>query len=141
MHSFMPPFYDKNPFLLFVFQDKPSLKLIFDNVANYSIAAGVILSGRFYNQFEQSHWPGWILIVIGMALVVLNCVQSWVLLLKMFYQFIDFTVEEMTSVRGRPQLTSFLKSLILLLPLLFFFPVGIWRLISIVLYELPVATK
>jgi uncharacterized iron-regulated membrane protein len=137
MVNYMPDFYDKNKFWLFVFEGNPSLRLVFDNVRNYGIASGVVLAGRFYNEVEQSSWLGWILIAIGCVLVCLNCLQSWVLLLKGFYHSVGFTAEEMTSLSTRALWTSFAKSLLLLLPLLSF-PFVIWRFISIVLLKMRI---
>jgi hypothetical protein len=137
MASYMPDFYAKNKFWLFVFEGNPSLRFIFDNVRNYGIASGVVLSGRFYNQVEHSSWLGWILIIIGIVLMFLNCLQSWVLLLKGFYHCGGFTAAEMTSLTTRDQWTSFAKTLLVLLPLLCF-PFGIWKFISIVLLKMRI---
>jgi len=78
MVSYMPAFYGKHKFWRFVLPDDLSLKVIFDNVRNYGIAAGVIFSGRYYNQVDgASSWPVWILVGAGIVLVLLNSLQSW----------------------------------------------------------------
>ncbi|HWW13121.1 MAG TPA: hypothetical protein VN310_00550 [Candidatus Dormibacteraeota bacterium] len=135
MVSYMPAFYGKHKFWRFVLPDDLSLKVIFDNVRNYGIAAGVIFSGRYYNQVDgASSWPVWILVGAGIVLVLLNSLQSWVLLLNVFHHFPGFSHEEMASRSRRAGWSLSIKSL-LLLGLLFLLPVGIWKFISVVLRQ------
>ncbi len=92
--NLFPDRYNKNKFWKFVLppKDDVSLKLFFDNIRNFGIAAAVIAAGRYYQKHGGNLLEVRILITFGILLIVLNCSQLWVLFLKTFYIFSGFDI-------------------------------------------------
>lgn len=135
MESYLPSYNHENQFWRFVLQDEPTLKVVFDNVRNYGIAASVVFAGRYWTNIAGlPSWPVWLLIGAGVCLVLLNALQSWALFLKTFYHFWGFTTAEMTLRDRKSRFSNSIKTA-LLLCILLFIPVGIWMFVSAVLRQ------
>ncbi len=126
-----PGFYDETKFWRFVLPptDPLSLKLVFDNVRNYTISAAVIAAGRYYGSVGGDPVSVWLIEALGIVLVVVTAAQSWVLGLKIFYHFSGFTRDELNPHTIRTDITGTIK-ILLLSVMLVGFPLFTWKLIS-----------
>ena len=109
---------EKSPAERFVLQlidvkpEEVTLKLIFDNIRNYGIAATIMVAGFYLLQHGSlvNHFPGAgvvfgvLLIVVGLILYSLNLTQVIFVFVKLKMRFVFYFIFSMTVFLGTLEL-------------------------------------
>lgn len=130
-----PERYLKSRFWNFILPatEQISAKLVFDNVRNYGIAAGVVAAGQIYRVNGGEPWAVIALGVTGCVLVLTASAQTFLIGLRAFYEYVGLSHDELVALEQESEQPIGMFKAGILLALLFIPPILAFRLIAALL--------